>query len=238
MTKKPDVIIVEDDPYFFIQYSAYDIATPASYKIQTNEDFTSSLEPSFLRYDYQGRVIRLESFSKSLAPGLRLGYFVANSLFSERLLRATEVETQDPAGLSQAVVLALLRQWTVHGYLTWLQNLRNQYQMRRDWMINAFSQHFQLLPAAQFPELKAEGMVAAIRAESMVTPIFSFVSPTGGMFIWCKFYLTENPRFKELKALDQVDDPEQTFADELWKTLAQNLVRSSNFLLKQYFHGY
>jgi hypothetical protein len=38
---------------------------------------------------------------QTLSPGNRLGYFVANPVFIERLLRATEVETQAPSGWSQ-----------------------------------------------------------------------------------------------------------------------------------------
>ena len=133
------MIIVEDDPYFFIQYPGYETEGPKpDHSVQPNNEFLKTLAPSFLQYDYQGRVIRLESFSKSLFPGLRLGYFIANPMFIERLLRATEVETQDPAGLSQAFVLSLLQRWGVDGYLVWLQRLQLQYQTRRDWLLDAF----------------------------------------------------------------------------------------------------
>ncbi|PYH91571.1 aromatic aminotransferase Aro8 [Aspergillus ellipticus CBS 707.79] len=203
---KYDIIIVEDDPYSFIQYP---------------EQFLSSLAPSFLKYDYQGRVIRLESFSKTLAPGLRLGYFIANSMLAERLLRATEVETQDPPGLSQAVVLSLLQNWGMDGYLTWLQNLRLEYQKRRDWMIDAFAQHFRLVGASETPQLEtADGLVALMGD----VPVFSFVPPTGGMFIWAKFHLSQNPAFKKMQFDGTVDDPEQAFAGSLWARFAEELV--------------
>jgi aromatic amino acid aminotransferase I len=198
-----------------------------------NKEFLSSLVPSFLRYDFQGRVIRLESFSKTLSPGLRIGYFVANPQFTERLLRATEVETQEPSGLSQAVVLSLLTTWTMDGYVTWLQNLRLEYQRRRDWMIKAMTKEFTLAPASQFPELGAEGLVAAIEGhDGSKIPIFSFVTPKGGMFLWAKFYLAKNPRFRAIKNAKVEVDPEQATANELWASFAEELVRSS--LLTQY----
>jgi aromatic amino acid aminotransferase I len=221
------VIIVEDDPYFFIQYPDIDLESETvEYKQLPNEEFLSSLVPSFLRFDYQGRVIRLDSFSKTLAPGLRTGYFVANPLFTERLLRATEVETQEPSGLSQALVLSLLTSWTMDGYVTWLQNLRLEYQRRRDWMINAIKKNFILEPASGFPGLEGAGLVAAITDNSgSKIPIFSFITPQGGMFIWTKFYLSANPRFCELKNSETGDDPEQAFANQLWAEFAEALVR-------------
>lgn len=136
--------------------------------------------------DTQGRVIRLESFSKTLFPGLRMGYFVANPVFTERLLRATEVETQDPAGLSQALVLSLLRRWGIDGYLVWLQSLQFQYRERRDWLLDAFHARFVVLPAAKSPVPQAQGLVACVRAQQggELRPVFSFVDPGAGMFVW------------------------------------------------------
>lgn len=40
-------------------------------------DYVKSLVPNFLSLDNQGRIIRPESFPKTIFPGLRLGYFVA-----------------------------------------------------------------------------------------------------------------------------------------------------------------
>lgn len=196
------------------------------HEILPSDKFVESLAPSLLRYDYQGRVIRLESFSKSLAPGLRLGYFVANPIFTERLLRATEVETQDPSGFSQALVLELLKAWGDDGYLAWQQRLRIEYQTRRDWMIDAFSSHFDLVPAEQVSGFTGDGIVASLRHAdgSGSTPIFNFVAPTGGMFIWTRFLLAQNPRFRQLKSDTSMTGPEEQFANELWSQLAENLV--------------
>jgi aromatic amino acid aminotransferase I / 2-aminoadipate transaminase len=224
-----DVIIVEDDPYYFLQYPEIDTSgTPTEYTTTSNEEFLSSLVPSFLRFDRQGRVIRLESFSKTLAPGLRLGYFVANPLFTERLLRATEVETQDPSGLSQALVLGLLTRWSLDGYITWLQNLRLEYQRRRDWMIAALRASFDLAPASEFPGLSGAedgSLVAAIHGpDGSRVPVFSFIAPTGGMFIWTKFYFGQNAKYLALKHVGTEVDPEQTFANKLWAELAEERV--------------
>ncbi|GKZ85804.1 hypothetical protein AnigIFM56816_011775 [Aspergillus niger] len=213
-----DVIIVEDDPYFFLQYPEYDAGDSVTEgpEFVGSDEFLRSLTPSMLQFDHQGRVIRLESFSKTLAPGLRLGYFVANPLFTERLLRATEVETQDPSGLSQALTLRLLQSWGIDGYLGWLQGLGVEYCRRRDWMIDAFSQHFRVGYAA-----KATGTLVAHLGD---VPIFSFVPPTGGMFIWACFNLAQNPAFEQLRHDEKVVDPEQVMADRLWRQFAEAKV--------------
>ncbi len=88
---KYDIIICEDDPYYFLYADPW---VPQSAKgkqaavRQVNmaddnngmEKFLRALPPSFLKFDYQGRVIRLETFSKTIAPGSRLGFFVAHPM--------------------------------------------------------------------------------------------------------------------------------------------------------------
>lgn len=219
---------MEDDPYFFLQFPSSNLSGESNYDAVPNDAFLTSLSPSFLRYDRQGRVIRLESFSKTIAPGLRLGYFIANPMFTERLLRASEVETQDPSGLSQAFVLSLLQSWGQDGYVRWMQNIRIQYQQRRDWMVAAFAKQFELIPAEQCAGLPgAQGFVGMLKGKDEAArsvPVLSFVPPTGGMFIWAKFYLASNPGFQKLLKQGNALDPEQTFANQLWQDLTHELV--------------
>ncbi|KXH37281.1 hypothetical protein CNYM01_01294 [Colletotrichum nymphaeae SA-01] len=221
-----DIIIVEDDPYYFLQYPGYGSPTEISFTPKSIPEFLNTLVPTFLSMDTQGRVIRLDSFSKTLFPGLRLGYFVANPVFTERLLRATEVETQDPAGLSQAFVLGLLQKWGIDGYLTWLQNLQFQYRTRRDWLLDAFSAHFEPLPAEKSPIPEAQGFVVCLKNshDGKAKPVFSFVDPGAGMFVWCKFYFDGIDRFMEIEMAGKSKDPEQDFASELWQAWATELV--------------
>lgn len=178
--------------------------------------------------DHQGRVIRLESFSKTIFPGLRLGYFIANPKFTERLLRATEVETQDPSGLSQAFALALLTEWKVDGYLGWMHNICCQYHARRDWLLELIARKFVLVEAAQSPIPTADGLVACLKSPTTgeLKPVFSFVAPVAGMFLWTKFYFGDVKRFREIAITDS-EDPEQEFAGELWKALTEELVNTS-----------
>ncbi|KAK7699928.1 hypothetical protein SLS64_011359 [Diaporthe eres] len=226
LTLGRDIIIVEDDPYYFLQFPGYLTPKEPTFQPKPTKEFLENLVPTFLSMDTQGRVIRLESFSKTLFPGIRMGYFVANPVFSERLLRATEVETQDPAGLSQALVLSLLRRWGIDGYLIWLQSLQFQYRERRDWLLDAFHARFVVLPAAKSPVPQAQGLVACVRAQEggELRPVFSFVDPGAGMFVWCKFYFDGIDEFIEMETSGASKDPEQDFADELWKAWATELV--------------
>ncbi|KAF5625800.1 Aromatic amino acid aminotransferase [Fusarium sp. NRRL 25303] len=218
-----DIIIIEDDPYYCLQFPKSTNKEQTFAPVSTNK-FLESLMPSFLSMDTQGRVIRLESFSKTIFPGLRLGFFVANSVFTERLLRVTEVETQDPAGLSQALTLALFQNWGIDGYLTWLQGLQFQYRTRRYWLITAFKDFFRVLPAAKSPVPQAQGKVACILdSEGKLLPVFSYIEPEAGMFVWARFYFHGVRRFIELRD-GKIEDPEQAFATELWEALAEQLV--------------
>ncbi|KXH25924.1 hypothetical protein CSAL01_04478 [Colletotrichum salicis] len=69
-----DIIIVEDDPYYFLQYPGYGTFVETSFTPKPIPEFLKTLVPTFLSMDTQGRVIRLDSFSKTLFPGLRLGF--------------------------------------------------------------------------------------------------------------------------------------------------------------------
>lgn len=218
-----DIIICEDDPYSFLQYSSYFNGNIEVVEEKRETDFLSTLAPSFLKYDTQGRVIRLDTFSKTLAPGCRLGYFVVNPLFWERLLRATEVETQAPSGWSQAIIYTLLHKWGIKGYVQWLMTLKNQYQTRRNWICDAFGENFDIQPADSTKLPGSEGLVAYSK-RSKSTPVFSFVPPTGGMFIWARFYFSQYPRFVELQNQKDIEDPEQIFANEIWAKMAESLV--------------
>ena len=64
-----DIIIAEDDPYFFLQVGEYVPKSERKAAAADNEDdnvarFVASLIPSYLRIDTQGRVIRMDTFSK------------------------------------------------------------------------------------------------------------------------------------------------------------------------------
>lgn len=90
---KYDVIIIEDEPYWYLQYPSAPVEEAKSRgqghpeeeiaaqyhrpEVSSGYEFLDSLQPSFLSVDTDGRVVRLDTFSKTIAPGCRLGWVTA-----------------------------------------------------------------------------------------------------------------------------------------------------------------
>lgn len=137
--QKHDVYILEDEPYYFLQMQPYtgrdapDVPPPASV-----EEFLESLIPSLLSIDVDGRVMRMDSFSKVVVPGSRFGWITASEQIVERYIRHAEVASQGPSGISQVILYKMLDEsWGHEGYLRWLMNLRLEYTQRRNVMLAA-----------------------------------------------------------------------------------------------------
>ncbi len=139
LCQKHDIYILEDEPYYFLQMQPYTgpdaapVPPPAN-----NEAFLKSLVPTFLSMDVDGRVMRMDSFSKVVAPGTRVGWVTAPEQIIERFVRHNECSVQNPSGISQIVLFKLLDEhWGHDGYLKWLINLRLEYTSRRDILLAA-----------------------------------------------------------------------------------------------------
>ncbi|ROW16178.1 hypothetical protein VPNG_01888 [Cytospora leucostoma] len=138
--QKHDIFILEDEPYYFLQMGPY---IPGSKPAETKaaesvEGFLDGLLPSLLSLDVDGRVLRMDSFSKVAIPGSRMGWVTASEQVIERYIRHAEVASQGPAGLSQVVLHKLLDEhWGHEGYFRWLMNLRQEYTKRRDVLVEA-----------------------------------------------------------------------------------------------------
>lgn len=212
-----DVIIIEDDPYWNLLYSSaqslsatfrgtsrsadFPVDIQHNYLVQslkgssTGYEFLDQLIPSFLSLDTDGRVIRLDTLSKTIAPGCRLGWITAQPGLCEQLIRVTDATTQQPSGFVQAIVTQLLSSteqagevhssksttpdrhasWGVEGWVKWLECLRDNYQRRMITMATIFEQN------------------RFLRCESSEIEMFSFNWPMGGMFLWMKIHLDNHP---------------------------------------------
>ncbi|KAL9598926.1 MAG: hypothetical protein Q9219_004192 [cf. Caloplaca sp. 3 TL-2023] len=170
VAQKHDIYIIEDEPYYFLQMQPYtgpgapDVPPPASH-----EEFIDALVPSLLSMDTDGRVMRLDSFSKVISPGSRVGWITASAQIVERFVRHSEVSTQHPSGISQIVLFKLLDEtWGHAGYLDWLIWLRLDYTQRRDNIVRACERY---LPRE----------------------VSSWNPPAAGMFHWIKVDWKKHP---------------------------------------------
>ncbi|WBW72671.1 aromatic aminotransferase [Schizosaccharomyces osmophilus] len=159
LAQQHDFIIIEDEPYYYLQMDEYQHKPEAVDPKFTNEEFVKNLITSFLHFDVDGRVIRMDSLSKVVAPGSRVGWVTAQPMFIERSLRYTETASQNASGISQALLQALFQTWGHDGYLAWLKNIRFSYTERRNALLYAMEKH---LPKS----------------------ICSYIAPEAGMFIW------------------------------------------------------
>ncbi|ODV83522.1 hypothetical protein CANARDRAFT_203119 [[Candida] arabinofermentans NRRL YB-2248] len=167
---KHDFVIVEDEPYYFLQMETYTKGNTEPPAPISHEDFVAQLVKSFISMDTEGRVVRLDSFSKVLAPGVRLGWIVAQKNLLERFIRLHEVSIQTPSGFTQSIVQALLGRWGQKGYIDWLIGLRKEYTIKRDFTMSSL-------------------------LKSMPKEVVTFEPPIAGMFFTVKIDATKHPKY-------------------------------------------
>jgi 2-aminoadipate transaminase len=131
-----DLLVVEDSPYRELRYDGEDI-------------------PTLRSLDTQGRVIHLGSFSKILAPGMRLGWAVASGEVVEKLgLLKLAADTQSST-LNMAATSAYLSSYDIDAHIA---EALPVYKRKRDLMLATMEQTF---PAD-----------------------VTFTRPHGGLFVW------------------------------------------------------
>jgi len=107
--------------------------------------------------------IYLGSFSKVLAPGLRLGYLVAPSAVYPKLLQAKQAADLHSPGFNQRVIFEVMQ----NGFLDrHVPTIRALYKAQRDAMLQALAEAF---PAGGDPE-----------------QTLTWNAPAGGMFLWAR----------------------------------------------------
>jgi aromatic amino acid aminotransferase I / 2-aminoadipate transaminase len=147
VAQKHDLFILEDEPYYFLQMQPYtsgaeDSSTASPAPPASVEDFVESLIPTLVSMDVDGRVMRMDSLSKVVVPGSRLGWITASAQIIERYQRHAEVASQGPSGFSQVIMHKLLDEtWGHEGYLRWLMNLRLEYTAKRNRLLAACEKH-------------------------------------------------------------------------------------------------
>ncbi|MDQ3455806.1 MAG: PLP-dependent aminotransferase family protein [Actinomycetota bacterium] len=130
-----DLLVIEDNPYGLL-------------------GFDEQVHPA-LRARCADRVIYLGSFSKTFAPGLRVGWVCAPHAVRDKLILASEAQVLCPPALSQLVVAEYLDS---QPWLEQVKVFRELYRERRDTALGAL---VALMPAG-----------------------VSWTRPDGGFYIW------------------------------------------------------
>jgi len=133
--KGHNTIFIEDDPYGELRFAGEDLP---SIKTYLGED-----------------VILLGSFSKIVAPGLRLGWICSRKDIMERMVVAKQASDLHSNYLSQRVVYRYLTDHSVDAHIL---RIRAAYKRQRDLMISSIEN--------SFPQE------------------VGFTRPEGGMFLW------------------------------------------------------
>ena len=130
-----DLLVLEDDPYGLVR-------------------FEGDALPTLFELDGGERVVYSSSFSKTVAPGVRVGYFVLPQALDAEL-EALAVSTYiTPVLIGQATVFEFLRRGNLEPNL---ERVRDLLRVRRDAMLDALEQE---LPTATWSH------------------------PQGGYFVW------------------------------------------------------
>jgi len=120
--RREDILVLEDNPYGLLGFSREPMRA--------------------LRADEAEGVIYLGSFSKTFAPGFRVGWALAPHAVREKLVLAQESATLCPPQFSQMAVSAYLSQ---HDWQGQIKQFREMYRERRDAMVEALDD---LMPAS------------------------------------------------------------------------------------------
>ena len=97
------------------------------------------LIPSYLSLDIDGRVLCMDSVSKVLAPGSRMGWVTASQHVNEKFIRQNNTSAQNPSGFSQVVIYKLLNHhWGHLGFFKQLEGIQAEYVWRRDTFAQAW----------------------------------------------------------------------------------------------------
>ncbi len=155
LAEQYDFLVVEDDPYRFIAFEETD-ARPIK-----------TLDP-------YGRTIYMSSFSKILAPGLRLGWVVAPEPIVSKLELVKQAIDLHTPSLTQFIAAEAIKRGVIDRHIPLIRRL---YREKRDAMLEALEKH----------------MPEGVR----------WTRPIGGFFVWMWLPETINSRKLLVKAIER-----------------------------------
>ena len=161
------LLVLEDDPYGLVRFEGK--PPPTVFELARGEN-----------------VVYSSSFSKTVAPGLRVGYLVLPDALAERVVAAATASYITPALLSQATVYEFLRRGSFEPNLERVCGLLRE---RRDAMVGALERHLprgdmdrprgRLLPLARPPGRESRPPTCAPKGVTFVPGSDFFCGPGG-----------------------------------------------------------
>lgn len=144
--------VVEDDPYGELRYAGEHV--PPLIVLDSARRATAPSAGSDRGYTH-GNVIYLSTFSKTLAPGLRLGWMVAPKPIIELAVKAKQGMDLHTSSFIQMVAYEVVRDGFLREHV---RDIRRLYTARRDLMLEMMRRYFP----------------ASVR----------WTEPEGGLFLW------------------------------------------------------
>ncbi|MEF8873985.1 MAG: PLP-dependent aminotransferase family protein [Candidatus Thermoplasmatota archaeon] len=155
IASKYDVLIVEDSPYSHLRYEGEEM-------------------PHLMSLDTEDRVVRLETFSKILAPGFRIAWTTGPEELIEKMVIAKQATDLCTNPFGQYVAYKYLSEGIMDEHI---EKIKEIYNKKRLTMLEAMEEHFP-------EEVKWD-------------------RPEGGMFIWAELPSEINTREMFDKAVDE-----------------------------------
>ncbi len=140
------VPIIEDDPYGQLRYEGENLPSIVSMDNEYRKNGNN---------EYRGNVIYLSTFSKTLAPGLRLAWVIAPAQVIRKLVQAKQGADLHTSTFNQIVAYEVARGGFIDRHI-WL--IRRVYGERRNVMLDAM--------------------------EELFPPGVTWTKPQGGLFLW------------------------------------------------------
>ncbi|MBE3557981.1 MAG: PLP-dependent aminotransferase family protein [Ktedonobacteraceae bacterium] len=149
MAGRYGVPILEDDPYAQLRFEGEPL--PSSLTLENERQGQMGQRDQL----YHGNVIQLNTFSKTLTPGLRLGWIVAPTEVIGKLVQVKQGADLHTATFNQMIAYEIARAGFLEEHIP---IIRQTYRQRRDAMLAAMEEYF---PAE-----------------------VHWTRPQGGMFLW------------------------------------------------------
>ncbi|MDH4209518.1 MAG: PLP-dependent aminotransferase family protein [Anaerolineae bacterium] len=147
LARQYGVPILEDDPYGELRFEGEHLEPLVVISARLNGGDPAGY--------FKGDVIYMSTFSKTVAPGLRLGWVVAPVEVVQKLVQAKQGADLHTSSLDQMMAYEVVR----GGFLELhVKEIREMYRQRRDAMLAAMDRHF------------PDGV--------------SWTRPQGGLFLW------------------------------------------------------